>query len=137
MRKDFLIGFTKSYEIIVADLELQNRNFENEFIAGFTTSKILNANETIYDEDFVYDYVDGMLDGFDAEYILELCERYDCSPRNLCDKMKEIYLNNPEEMKNLIDCSCYPNEISVNDTDYIFESMSGVNTIQEMNCYML
>lgn len=108
----------------MADLELQNRNFENEFTAGFTTSQIVNADETIYNEDYIYDYVDGMLDGFDSEYKLELCERYDCSPRNLCDKLTEIYLSNPEEMRDLIDCSCYPNEISVNDVNYIFKSMS-------------
>ena len=30
MRKKFLIGFTKDYKIIVAELELRDWNFENE-----------------------------------------------------------------------------------------------------------
>ena len=65
MRKEFLIGFTKDYEIIMADLELQNRNFENEFTASFSTSSIINADNTIYDEDYVYEYVESMLNGYD------------------------------------------------------------------------
>lgn len=122
MRKKFLIGFTKDYNIIVAELELRDQNFENELSCSFDESSIINANETVYNEDYIYDYIDSMLGGYDAEYRLELCERYDCSPQNLCDKMTEIYLNNPEEMKDLIDCSCYSKEISINDVDYIFRA---------------
>lgn len=124
MRKEFLIGFTKDYEIIIAELELRDWNFENEFSASFSISSIINADNTIYDEDYIYNYVDSMLDEYDATYKLELCERYDCSPQNLCNKMTEVYLNNPEEMKDLIDCSCYPNEVSINDIDYIFRADS-------------
>ena len=32
MRKKFLIGFTKDYNIVMAELELRNRNCENELV---------------------------------------------------------------------------------------------------------
>lgn len=61
MRKKFLIGFTKDYNIVMAEFELRNRNCENEFSYSFDESSIINADETVYNEDYIYDYVENYL----------------------------------------------------------------------------
>ena len=62
MRKKFLIGFTKDYNIVMAKLELRNRNCENEFSCSFDEASIINADETVYNEDYIYDYVENYLE---------------------------------------------------------------------------
>lgn len=122
MKKEFLIGFTKDYEIIVAELELRDQNFENEFSASFSTSSIMNADNTVYNEDFVYEYVENMLDGYDKEYRYELCERYDCTPHDLCQELTDRYIESPEELMDYLDCSLYPDIIENQDSNYLFRA---------------
>ena len=125
MEKKFLIGFTKDYNIIQAEIALRDWNFENEFTASFSESSIVNADETIYNEDYIYDYVESFLDEMDDEYKYELCETYDCTPRNLTQKLTDLYLDDPKDFMHFLDNSYYPEIVSTSNSDYFFKADSG------------
>lgn len=125
MEKKFLIGFTKDYNIIQAEIAIRDWNFENEFTASFSESSIVNADETIYNEDYIYDYVESFLDGMDDEYKYELCEKYDCTPRNLTQKLTDLYLDDPDDFMHFLDNSYYPEIVSTSNSDYFFIAEGG------------
>ena len=125
MKKIFLIGFTKDYDIIQVEIATRDWNFENEFTASFSVSSIINADETIYNEDYIYDYVENFLDGTDDEYKYELCEKYDCTPRNLTQKLTDFYLDDPDDFAGFLDNSYYPEIVSTSNSDYFFRADAG------------
>lgn len=125
MKKEFLIGFTKDYEIIMAELELRDSNFENEFLGYFSAYNIINANNTIYDKDCIYEHVRNMLEAMDLDYRYELCGRYNCDLRNLQKKLTDKYIENPQELIEWLDYSRHYGIINNKDSDYIFKAIIG------------
>ncbi len=51
----------------------------------------------------------------------EICERFGLRPSELCDYLRDI---NGDDPRDIVDCSLYPNIITVDDIDYYFRSMT-------------
>ena len=138
MRKKFLIGFTKDYNIIVAELELRDWNYENEFTATFEESSIVNANETVYNEDYIYDYVENYLAGMDDEYKYYLCDKHDCSPKDLIQTLTDLYLDDPDDFMSFLDNSLYPGTINASESEYFFRAEGiGYSNIKDNLLYVI
>jgi hypothetical protein len=58
----------------------------------------------------------------DKEWKYDMCERFDCSPSELPEKLEEDGGSDPQDIR---DCSTYPEIIDVDGTDYYFEARSG------------
>lgn len=138
MRKKFLIGFTKDYNIVMAELELRNRNCENEFSCSFDESSIINADETVYNEDYIYDYVENYLESMDDEYKYYLCDRHDCSPKDLIQTLTNLYLDDPDDFMSFLDNSLYPGTINTSESEYFFRAdASGQHDTRDNLLYVI
>lgn len=97
MYKEFLIGFTKDYEVIMAEIGIRDWNYKNEFIAAFTTSRIVKrANKIIYNEDYMgggqHDTRDELLYAIDKELYDDIHYLWDnYHKKQLDDKGFELY----------------------------------------------
>lgn len=113
MREKYLLGATVYNELVFGEFELRDRNGYKEFSASFNTVTPFNAED--YD---LEEYYEGWVDGMDKEYLYDLCERFDCSPsqlpKNLADECYDV--------RDALDCSLYPEEISVDGKSWCFES---------------
>lgn len=120
MEYENLIGFTNDNEIIFA--EVSNDNYA---AVSFSLSKIEKARDTIYNEDFIRSLNEMLIEGLDDSTIVYLCNMYNSSPKDLAEKMTEETYDDPELAMNLLDCSYYPEILTINNEDYIFVSTSG------------
>lgn len=77
-RTVFLMGLTKKNELAFAEFEVTTRNGYNEFTACFNTVATL-----FVDDDVRKEQIESILDCYEKEDLYKLCERYDCSPRQL------------------------------------------------------
>lgn len=115
MREKYLLGATVNNELVFGEFELRDRNGDKEFSASFDTVIPFNAED--YDLEECYE---GWVDGMDKKYLYDLCERFDCSPsqlpKNLADECYDV--------RDALDCSLYPEEISVDGESWCFESSS-------------
>lgn len=115
-----IIGFTTDNEIIVADVSFEKvgNNPEPDFSVSFNLSKITKP------EDAIRNYFEDARYIFDPEYVFDLCEKYDCPPSGLADKIVDEIIDNKKAIMETLDCSLYPKIINVDGEDYIFVSSS-------------
>ena len=121
-----IIGFTVDNEIIVAEVSFERvgSNKEPYFSACFDLSKIVKADDTIRDYEYMHDYFEDVRYSYDPETILNLCDKYDCPPADLADLMTDEAINDDNIGMETLDCSLYPELIEVDGKDYIFISTS-------------
>ena len=121
-----IIGFTSNNEIIVADVSFERvgNNKEPYFSACFDLSKIAKADETIRNYDYMYNYFEDVRYSYDPEYVLDLCDKYNCPPSELAELMTDEAINDDNIGMETLDCSLYPEIIEVDGEDYIFISTS-------------
>ena len=97
MRHKFLLGATVNNELVFGEFEIREWNGYPEFSASFST-----------------------VIPFNAEYLYDLCERFDCRPselpKNLADECYDV--------RDALDCSLYPEEVIVDGESWFFESSS-------------
>lgn len=117
MKKKVLLGATKEKEIAFGEFEVTTRNGYPEFTACFETVRPFKGND-IDLESYFEDYADPRCCG--AEYVLDLCTRYACSPQDLPKELAdECY-----DVRDALDCSLFPEEYEVNGNEWYFESSS-------------
>ena len=115
MREKFLLGANVNNELVFGEFEITNRNGYTEFTASFDTVIPFNAED--YD---LEEYYEGWVDGLDKEYLYDLCVQYDCRPSKLAEELaNECY-----DVRDALDCSLYPEKISVDGESWCFESSS-------------
>lgn len=119
MSKKYLLGINNDNEIVFGEFGITTRNGYNEFTACFNTVAPFEVEESDGIE-----YMESLLDDcYDNAQKYELCERFDCAPSELAERMAENeYISTNADEK---DCSLYSNTIYVNGTEYAFESMGG------------
>lgn len=123
-----IIGLTKDYEIVVADVRYDKvgSNPGRDVGVSFDLSEIKKADDTIRNADYMKDYYDGILDNYSSDGIIGLCNEYSCAPYQLADKIVECINDEPDEvLMELLDCSLYPEIVNVDGEDYIFVARSG------------
>ena len=131
----YLLGATKDNELIFGEFGITERNGYPEFTASFDT--VLPFAEDDVD---ATEYYESLVDEMDKEWKYDMCERFDCSPSELPDRLQEANGSDPQDIK---DCSIYSEIIDVDGTDYYFESQSGgqhdtrdeIGICVSQNCY--
>lgn len=113
MRERFLLGATKDNELVFGEFEITTRNGYPEFTASFDTVRPFNG-DNINLKDYFWDY----LDGIDVQSKYQLCENFDCSPRELPEQLA----NECEDPRGAMDCSLYPEEFEIGGNHWYFES---------------
>lgn len=79
MSNEYLLGATTDHEIVTCKINLSdNIDGSKRFSASFALYNIVNENE-------FPSLVECSLDGYDKEYLYDLCDNYDCAPSALCD----------------------------------------------------
>lgn len=122
-----IIGLTKNFEIVVADIRYDKTgsNLKKDVGVSFDLSEIKSADATIRDANYMKDYYEDILDEYSADGIIGLCNEYDCPPYKLAEKIAESIDDKfDEELMDLLDCSLYPEIINVDGEDYIFVASS-------------
>lgn len=125
MRRKYLLGATADREIVFAEFELKHPRLWShekgnwtdetirEFSASFDTVRPFKGSD--YD---LEEYYENWMDCMGKDYLYDLCERYWCSPQDLPGKLAdECY-----DIRDVLDCSLYPEEINIDDEYWYFES---------------
>lgn len=120
-RKEFLVGITNDNEVAFMEVEVRNRNYDEESSLEFSASFNCVMPFIVEDSDGI-EYAEHLLnDCYTDKDKYDLCERFNCKLSDLAEALAddmEIRTNADER-----DCSLYPNRIMVDDTEYAFESM--------------
>ena len=115
-RTVFLMGLTKQEELAFAEFEVTTRNGYNEFTACFDTVTTLFVDDDVREEQ-----VESILDCYEKEDLYNLCERYDCSPRELSEECIKDWTD-----EELFDTYSQLNSIELDDDELIiFTNCSG------------
>lgn len=96
---------------------------------SFDYVEMVEAEDTIYNYDYMYDRYDDLFDCLGREDLVRLCDEYDCLPSKLVDALTEEAIDNEEMAMEELDCSLYPEIMTANDTDYVFLS-NGCGSIE-------
>lgn len=64
---------------------------------GFRVDSLKSVNRTIYNESFIEEYVDTVINSSDDDYLRELSEEYNVDTSHLRNKLIKTFLNNPKE----------------------------------------
>lgn len=112
MKRTVLIGITTDDNVIFAEIKKREKS---EFSVCFDESHIFT---NLSDEEEV-DYIENYLDDMEKDYLYDLCENYNCSPRELPEELANSVYDFYDEF---MDCSLYPKEISTDNNDYHFEA---------------
>ena len=128
MRRKFLLGATKNNEIVFSEVEIRDRNGKLEFSTSFDAVYPFEYSET-----YLMERVVDNLDCYDKSDLYDLCERYDCKPSGLAEKIwADSYI------EDIIDISLYPDSIEVDGNEWYFESAccGQCDTREEMEFYV-
>jgi len=112
MEKNFLLGIIKN-QIIICNLELQNRNCKNEFTASFNVGEAFNVDDVNAEE-----WCESFWDSVDAKTKLDILND---GQRSYWDWVDEI--KNSCDYLELIDCSCTNIELKFNHKKINFETV--------------
>lgn len=107
-----LLGSTKEGYLAFGEFEIHQGD-RPYFSASFNVVRPFDEQEI--DEDYVEMY----LEGFSKDTLYDMCDRYDCSPRDL----PSVFLES-SEVVDLVDCSLFPKTYDVGNISFSFESMS-------------
>lgn len=116
LKLEMLLGATKEDGLLFAEVSYRGVQDNPYFSVSFNY-----VTPVVMSESEVESRTESLLDCYDTEYKYELCERFDCSPRNLFDEL----LGNLD-MEDLIDNSLYPEVFSIDgvEGDIYFDSDS-------------
>jgi hypothetical protein len=118
MREKFLLGATKDGELVFGSMEVRTWNGYPEFSATFDTVRPFREE----DAPDPTDYWEGLLEEcYTAEDKYNLCERFDCTPATLAERMAE----ENSGVMDMVDCSLYPETYDIDGTTWYFESSAG------------
>ena len=118
MSHKVLLGATNDGCLAFAEFGIHNSNPDGSpELARFHFSATFDTVRPFLAEDIDEEYVANWLEGFDKEYLYDLCDRYDCSPSQLAD---EYWRDN--EIEDIVDCSLYPERVEVHGAEFMFES---------------
>lgn len=95
----------------------------------FDYVEIVKADDTIRNYDYMYDRYEGLVDCLGKDNIINLCDNYDCAPFRLVDALTEDAIEDEWKAMDELDCSLYPEIMTVNGTNYIFIS-NGCGSIE-------
>lgn len=111
---NLLLGATRNSEIVFADVEIRNTDGRKVLSICFQTVEPFNIDEV--DMDYL---AESYLECLGKEQLYDMCERYDCAPRDLVDEIV-----GESTYEDLMDCSLYPYEVEANNGTYAFNSYS-------------
>lgn len=114
-----LLGANEYNEIVFGEFEVKpSYNGDGyEFSASFFTVAPTRVDDVDLD-----DYYEALVDDMmhDGKWLWMQCDEYDCKPSDLAYEMA----SGIDDIRDILDCSLYPNIITVNGSDWVFESMS-------------
>ena len=116
-----LLGANEYNEVVFGEFGVKQYEDGHKFSASFFTvepTSICDADLQDYAERYYEDYVDDMM--HDGKWLWMQCDEYDCKPSDLAYEMA----SGIDDIRDILDCSLYPNIITVNGSDWVFESMS-------------
>lgn len=109
-----IIGMTEDKIVIFIDEDL---NFHYAYLE--------DADSTIRNYGYMYDWYDTKRDEYDPEFELNLCDAYDCPPDELPGILASEAVE--DEVKAMEELNCLDTGIlNINGTDYIFVSADSV-----------
>lgn len=117
MKRKVLLGATVNKEIAFGEFEITERNGYPEFTVCFETVRPIKGKD-IDLEDYFEEYADPRC--MDAEWILNKCNEYNCSPQDLPRHLA----HECDDVRDAFDCSLFPEEYEVNGDYWYFESGS-------------
>lgn len=119
MRYKFLLGATKDNEIVFGDfgtrLQYGDDGEYEDFSASFDVVRPFDVDQ--YD---VLQLLQDMIDDSGAGWAYAKCCEYDCAPSELAECMND----DCGDIRDVVDCSLYPEWYTIGDTDWCFESGS-------------
>lgn len=89
---------------------------------SFDYVKIAKADDTIYNYNYMHNRYDDLFICLGKDNLIRLCDEYNCLPSKLVDALTKEAVDNQEMAMEELECSLYPEIMTVNDTDYIFIS---------------
>lgn len=124
-RKTYLLGVVDN-TILTCNIEKRYKlNNRNEVGVSFNVGELINVDNI--NEDYVRDYFEEMFDCMDSDTKIDWLENGDIT--------KDEWIDNQVancNYRDVYDCSCTDYEISVNDTNYNFETIcSGQHDIRK------
>lgn len=124
-RYKFLLGATEDNELVFGEFELRNPSYYSKDKGNYTDENVLNFSASFdtvmpfisqnYD---LIAYFESWIDCQDKGYLYDECERLDCSPSEL----PKCLADECDDVRDVIDCSLYSEEITVNGESWCFES---------------
>ena len=131
-----LLGATKDKEIVFGNFEITHRNGYAEFTASFDVVRPFKERDVNL-ESYFEDYADPRTMG--AEWVLDRCNEYDCSPKDLPRHLADEC----DDVRDALDCSLFPECYEIEDEygrkeNWYFESGScgQHDTRDEMEMYV-
>ena len=115
MKKKYLLGATSDNELVFGEFKITHRNGYAEFTASFNTVRPFNGDNFDLKE-----YFEEILECLDKESKYDDCERLDCKPSELA----EYLANECNDVRDVLDCSLYPECYTVDGDSWYFESGS-------------
>lgn len=115
MKEKFLLGATIDNELVFGEFRITKRNGYPEFTSTFDVVHPFNGEN--YD---LKSYYENWIEDIDKPHKLDLLEEYDCKPSELVEKLVE----RNDDIRDVLDCSLYPEEIIVDGESWYFESCS-------------
>ena len=116
MKKKYLLGATSDNELVFGEFEITHRNGYAEFTASFNTVKPFNGDDFDLEECLK----DTLLVYWDKETLYDECVRFDCKPSELAEYLANEY----NDVRDVLDCSLYPERYIVDVDFWYFESGS-------------
>ena len=118
MRRKVLLGITKEKDIVFCEAEITYRNGYREFSASFD---VVTPFKNVESDGIEY-YEELLSNCYDDSQKYNLCEKYDCTPFELAERMAED--GEIETLADEKDCSLYPERIEVDGVEFAFEFSS-------------
>lgn len=115
MRNKYLLGATADNELVFGEFGITHRNGYAEFTASFNTVRPFNGESVDMSE-----YFENFMEQMDKATLYGMCYDRDCSPSLLPIKLAEEC----NDVRDVMDCSLYPECYTVNGDSWYFESGS-------------
>lgn len=115
MRQEILLGVDKENCIVFAEVEIYQDRNGKKYEFTMSCDAVHPFNGTMFD---LNDYMEGWVGSLDDRTKIELLERFDCKPSDLASEL----INDDGDIRTWIDCSLYPDYITIDGDDWYFES---------------
>ena len=115
-----VLGLTKNDEVF--QVNISNDSYAS---VSFSFSEIARTKDTIKNHDYMRDLFEGIVDCYPKEFLYDECDKYDCPPSKLPDKMAEEALEDSTFAMDYVECSYIPEILEWENQAYIFIASSG------------